>query len=379
MIDKVGKSCTGCGTCEARCPFGAISFEKDTIGFAYPHINAEKCTKCNLCESACPALADLNCIKHSAGTCYAAFASDKPKSSSSGGSFYAIAKKIIADGGVAYGAAMTDGVSIRHERIDDPSSIDRLCGSKYIQSFISPDIFKSVETDLKKGLPVIFSGTPCQVAGLRLYLRKDFDNLYTIDLVCHGVPSPGVFSDYIRYCEKLRHQSIAGFLCRDNRAGWNNIFKSTIKYTCGKEEYNTGLANLWNRIFFSELITRMSCHECRFTQMHRVGDLTLGDFWGIKTVRDYAVSRGVSLLMCNTPKGKRLLSEANINIEPATTNIKEHPNLFHPTKANTQREEFQQYYLTHGFAETVKRYFGFSPWLDFKLRVHSRLHKFLGR
>lgn len=379
MIDKVGKSCTGCGACEARCPFDAITFKEGNNSFVYPAINPDKCTKCNLCERVCPTLVNLDNLQHKYVYSYAASLAKKPVEASSGGGFYSIAKSTIAAGGVVYGALMSPDMTVRHSRIDDVSSLHGLCGSKYVQSIIAPDIFKRIESDLKDGIQVLFSGTPCQVAGLRLYLRKDFENLYTIDLVCHGVPSPAIFADYIKYCSKLRRRAVSSFLCRDNRHGWNNIFKSTIMYANGKEEYNTGLANLWNRIFFSELITRPSCHECRFTRTERIGDLTLGDFWGIETVPEDVKRKGVSLILCNTEKGRFLLSNTELNLIESETNIKEHPNLYRPTTANPRSSEFMQYYHENGFSKAIKRYFGFSAWLDFKLRVHSKMNRLIQR
>lgn len=375
MIDRVGISCTGCGSCEARCPFGAIGFKTDTNGFTYPHIDVERCTKCNLCERSCPVSNELTTESNDSITTYAAFATEKPSQSSSGGSFYSIAHAVLSNGGVVYGAYLTTDLNVIHIRVDNKESLYKLCGSKYVQSLISPDLYKSIETDLKNEKQVLFIGTPCQVAGVKLFLRRNYENFYTIDLICHGVPSPKVFSDFINYCKKLRRHKITGFIFRDNRDGWNNIFKSTIKYEDSIQEYNTGLSNLWNRLFFSELITRPSCHECRFATTQRVGDLTLGDFWGIKNVPVAIHNKGVSLILCNTHKGRELLSISPLTLIESKTNRTEHPNLYNPTPMNPDKADFQDYYNANGFSKAVKRYFGFSKWLDFKLRLYSILSK----
>lgn len=375
MIDKVGKSCTGCGSCEARCPYNAISHTQSSDGFYYPFIDPTACTGCNLCERVCPALVETSTLLQVPLASYAANTLHKPLLSSSGGSFHAIAKKFISGGGFVCGATISEDVHVKHVLINKLDDLKKLCGSKYVQSHINSTCYKLIENSLRSGNKVLFVGTPCQVAGIKLYLRKEYDNLFTIDLICHGVPSPGIFADYIAYCSKLRHKSIYSFVCRDNRDGWNKYFKSTIKYSDGTEEYNSALSNLWNRIFFSELITRTSCHECRFTQTNRVGDITLGDFWGLKECDQFTEKTGASLLLCNTRKGADLLKTSQLNIIEAYTDQKNHPNLYNPTLPNPLRSQFMTDYSTEGFNGICKKYFGFSAWLDLKIRIYSWLKR----
>lgn len=377
MIDKVLKDCTGCGACGDKCPVGAISFKYNNEGFAYPEISVDTCTNCNLCEQACPILsidAGYNKIKS-----YASFSYSKPKESSSGGMFYSFASAIIEDNGVVYGAAFNNEMQLSHLRVDRIDDLKKLCGSKYVQSDCS-GIYKQVYQDLKSGIKVLFSGTPCQVSGLKKYLRKDYEYLYTVDLICHGVPSPRIFADWIRYCETLRNKRVVGFLTRDNREGWDNRFRSTLYFENDKEEYNSMLSNLWNRIFFSELATRQSCANCKFASLNRQGDITLGDFWGIDNVCPEMYEKsGVSLIQVNTLKGQSLFERISYlsKIQESSTTEKEHPNLYHPTQGNPQREQFMRDYSQHGFAFVIKRYFGYTRWLDLKIRLNTFLNNII--
>lgn len=373
MIDSVGIDCCGCRACSAACPSSAIKFRKNGIGFDYPIIDSHLCTECNLCQRVCPALND--CDSSTSISSFAAYAKDKPNESSSGGAFFSIAKKIIQAGGVVYAASFDKSKTIKHRRIDNISDIIQLCGSKYVQSEIEQNVYRQVRKDLGANKSILFVGTPCQIAGLKGFLHKRYDNLFTIDLVCHGVPSPQIFCDYITYCERIRFKEISNFIFRDNRDGWNNDFKSTIVYYNGRCEYNTLLSNLWNRIFFSELCSRQCCHTCKYARLQRLGDITLGDFWGIKGDFD---TNGVSLVLCNSLKGKTLIEESGLVLFNAYTNSSEHPNLYKPTQPNPQSIEFEQYYQEQGFKRAMKRYFEYTPWLDFKVKIYRIVSSIIG-
>ena len=378
MIDIVGENCTGCSTCVSRCPKQCISFFDRNCGFGYPVIDAQNCIKCNLCAFVCPVLNDIspNLYKQKS---FAAQAVDISAGSASGGAFSSIASLVISSGGIVFGAAYVNGDEVRHIPVESVSDLSKLYGSKYVQSIIPVHTFHQIKCELNKGRKVLFSGTPCQIEGLKLFLRNSYDNLILIDLICHGVPSIKVFKEYIAFCEKLRGKKVQDFRFRDNRDGWDNIFKSTIMFEDGTEEYNSPLANLWNRIFFSELVTRPSCTNCKFTSINRCGDLTLGDFWGIGELSKITKNKGVSLILCNTAKGWDVLQKSGLNLVEAHTNELEHPNLYHPTKRNIQTKEFEEYYIKHGFDKAIKKYFNYSQWLDFKIRVYMKLKKFTKR
>lgn len=376
MINKLGDSCCGCNACGDVCPHGAIIFKMNKEGFLFPHIDAHKCTVCNICEKICPIIQPStgNTILSS----YAAYSHEKPSTSSSGGMFSVFASEIISINGVVYGAAYNNQMYLKHTRITNSRDINKLCGSKYVQSDCS-GIYKQVKKDLFDNRIVLFSGTPCQVAALRNFLRKDYDNLILIDLICHGVPSPGLFADYLKFCSQLRGKGIDNFIIRDNREGWDNNFRSTITYAGGKKEYNSMLTNLWNRIFFSELAIRKNCKQCNFANMNRIGDISLGDFWGIEKIKPTMYNKsGVSLLLINSNKGYQLFHKIkhSITADLATTCEKEHPNLYHSTRQNPHREEFMKDYLKSGFAFIANKYFGYNKILDFKVQIILLINKF---
>lgn len=371
MIDIVGDKCMGCAACHDICSQNAISFVINKEGFNYPVINNQICTKCNICEKVCPVLNEN--ANYSTKYTYAI----KPKNysfsshSSSGSAFFYLAKTVIDEGGIVYGAAFDKHLYLQHCRVDNLSELHKLCGSKYIQSDCT-NIYNLVKSDLKSNNTVLFVGTPCQVSGLKLFLRKDYCNLITIDLICHGVPSPGLFKQYISYCKKRRGKTVSNFLFRDNRGIWDSNFKSTLLFNDGTEEHNSMLTNLWNRIFFSELFSRKSCGECKFSKLERIGDITLGDFWGIAEKQpSFYDNRGVSLLRINTNTGNKLFQmiKENIYVVEEDTSESYHPNLYHPTRFNKLRSEAMNDFNNYGFSYIAKKYFNYTILLDFKVRL----------
>ncbi len=379
MIDKLKEECCGCGSCADICPHKAINFNKNKEGFLFPMIDETNCIKCNVCEHVCPILNKPkgNFIIES----YAAYTLNKPSNSSSGGIFSVLASEILSQNGVIYGAAYDNNMYLRHIQVHRIEDLPSLCGSKYVQSDCI-GIYKQVRKDLMNNKKVLFAGTPCQTAGLKNFLRKDYDNLIMLDLICHGVPSPGIFKDYLEFCSKLRKKRIKNFIIRDNRDGWNNHFKSTIIYSNKKEEYNSMLSNLWNRIFFSELAIRKSCEDCKFANKNRIGDISLGDFWGIENVnRNMYNKKGVSLILLNTTKGESLFMKLRdkIKAEVAYTNEKEHPNLYHSIKQDIRRTEFMQDYIHQGFSYIANKYFNYNKTLDFKIKLSILFNRYIKR
>lgn len=373
MISRVGDNCYGCAACHDICPYQAISFKQDNTGFFYPQINISLCIQCNLCEKICPALNSLK--TNETRYTYAVKTKNYQASpySSSGGAFFIIANTILRQNGVIYGAAYDQNMQLIHMRVESQDALRKLCGSKYIQSNLS-GIFLSIKNDIKLGKEILFVGTPCQTSALRLFLRKDYSNIYIIDLLCHGVPSSGIFAEYIKYIEKLRKKKVSNFIIRDNREGWNRIFKSTIKYSDNTEEYNSMLSNLWNHVFFSEKIIRKSCANCKFANSKRIGDITLGDFWGIDKILPKAYDqRGVSLLKINTQKGEHLFAkiQGDIIAFEAETSETEHPNLFHPTTQSPERDKVLFDFSRFGFSYMIKKHFGYSKVLDLKIKLKS--------
>lgn len=304
--------CYGCRACEQICPREAISMHPNQEGFIYPTIDQKKCIDCGLCERVCPTQ-EINKEKllyPEKTVVYAAWNSDLSSrlKSTSGGLFFVLATKVILNGGVVYGVAMDESMTVAHRRVENVEDLAKLRGSKYVQSD-TRNTFSEVKKDLLKGIQVLFSGTPCQIAGLRGFLQKDYSNLVTIDLVCHGTPSPMIFKKHIDYLNNMRGQ-IKSFQFRDKKkSGW----RAYVSYECEngvKESCTTG-NDFYCYAFYSNWINRESCYLCEYSQARRVGDITLSDFWGgERTVKALKVQRkyGYNLVVCNTMKGQDLFN-----------------------------------------------------------------------
>ncbi len=313
MIKIIDKSkCSGCYACADICPKNCISMVLDSEGFKYPSVNNEQCVSCGLCEKTCPII-DKPENNETTPLVFAAINKNVETriSSSSGGIFTLLAEEIINNGGVVFGAAFADDFkSVEHIAVTEIKSLFKLRGSKYLQSQIGK-AYKEAESYLKEGLPVYFSGTPCQIAGLYSYLGKEYENLYTQDLICHGVPSPYVWKKYVEYREKIAKSITQGVFFRHKRSGWKKfslqfVFKNSV------EHIQTLSDDLYMKGFLSNLFLRPSCHNCSFKTVNRIADITLADFWGVeKTDLDMDDDKGTSLILIHSKKGKLLLEKIN--------------------------------------------------------------------
>ena len=297
--------CCGCSACNAVCPQKAISMKLDSKGFLAPVINEERCVHCNLCRNVCSFHLNNTC-DHSVLSGYAMSHSDAAvlKKSRSGGAFYALASVIINDfNGSVWGAAFDESLKVIHTKITSVNELSRLQGSKYVQSEMG-EAFEDVYKELQTGKYVLFSGTACQVAGLESYLKKKRSNtehLLTCDIICQGVPSPAVYKDYLDYLENKYKKKLSYFNFRDpSRIGWEGHEESFSFAGSSKRYYSRSFSNLYYRYYMRE-----SCFECKYTNLHRPGDFSLGDFWGIKEkYPDYYEKNGNSLVLINSEKGE---------------------------------------------------------------------------
>ena len=302
--------CTGCSACANMCPHDAISIHTDKEGFLMPSIDNRKCVECKLCEKACPIVNNVN-LKHSQCENAYAFWDNRTRTlSSSGGAFSAIATWIRERDGVVYGAAWQNEFQCVHIGCPADQDIAPLRGSKYLQSDIK-NTFREVRIELNKGKYVLFTGTPCQIAGLRSFLLKPYDKLITVDIVCHGVPSNELFSNYINKLKREypKYASSDGFEFR-NRRGWGYSPAPTVQ-NCRLRPL-TGISNLYMAAFEKAATFRESCYNCHFNGLSRVGDITIADFWGIGalgTPFKHDVSKGVSLLLLNSEVGKQIVND----------------------------------------------------------------------
>lgn len=326
---KDNKDCCGCSSCVQICPKKCITLRQDGEGFLYPSVDEASCIGCGKCEKACPMLHEAEKRKPE-GT-FAAVNPDEAVRlhSSSGGIFSLLSEYVIGRGGVVFGAAFNEKWEVVHGYSETLGGLAAFRGSKYVQSRIGT-AYSDAERFLKDGRLVLFSGTPCQIAGLRRYLGKGYGNLLAVDFICHGVPSPGIFNEYLDV--KSRKGKITGVNFRDKAAGWKT-YSVTFEYAgadSGRDsrEYSGRDSRVYNTDsymigFLSNLTLRPSCYDCRFREGRSGSDITLGDFWGINKIRpDLDDDKGLSLVTVRTPQAAEILrslpcSLTEMNLEEA--------------------------------------------------------------
>ena len=305
------KSCCGCQVCKNICPTQSIRMIKKKDGFIYPSINKNSCINCDKCDNMCPIInfkKNQNYVQRKAYLAYS-FNKEDLLLSSSGAMFPVIAKKIIEANGIVIGAAYNGKNLVEHKVIENVNDLSKIQGSKYIQSNIK-DNYLIAENALKKGKYVLFSGTPCQIAGLKFYLKKDYDKLITQDIICHGVPSERIYKEYLKYLENKYHSKIVYINQRDKSTGWDN-YSVKVVFSNGKiyKEYFTD--DYFMRIYLSDKILRYSCYDCKYKGDNRLSDITLADFWNVNKVipKIENTNEGISLIIVHTDKGERFINE----------------------------------------------------------------------
>ncbi len=267
--------CTGCGTCYNACPCNAILMVADKEGFLYPIIDEVKCSNCGVCKEICPILATERNLNSPNPECFAFSACDELRAeSASGGAFPAIAEVILNEGGYVCGAAFDENMTVRHTIINNKDDLQKLKNSKYVQSDVG-QCYAEIKILLNSDKKVLFSGTPCQVAGLQSFLSQNYENLFTIDLICHGTPSDKVFKKYLEE-KTIDGEKVLNVNFRDKINGWSNYLTTTTTTTV------PALTDSYMKAFLANLSLRKSCGNCKFNSLPRSGDLTIGDFWGIE-------------------------------------------------------------------------------------------------
>ena len=312
-------SCCGCRACELACPKSAIKMEQNAEGFLYPVVDENLCINCGICNTVCP-IEQCDKYKNEPIKVYAAYNLNQKarKKSSSGGIFIAIAKEILNRKGRVYGAAFDDKLNLYHIGIENELNLDKLIGSKYIQSD-TLDSFRKIKQDLIENKWVYFVGTPCQVAGLKTFLRKEYGRLITSDLVCHGVPSIKIFKIFVDVLEKKWFGKIIDYKFRDKRInGWSCSSSSALSISQkGKrqEHMYDKIMNSYQAAFLSGSINREACYKCPFACKKRIGDITIADYWGVKAVFPNIDYRdGVSVISLNTNKAISLFDNIKSNL-----------------------------------------------------------------
>lgn len=368
------ENCSGCSACYSICPKKAISMVEDEEGFLYPEVDYTKCINCNKCMEVCNFHKENDSL--SLIDTFAIKASDEErKRSQSGGLFAVISEVILEAGGVVYGCVFNEKFEAVHERADTKLGRDLMRHSKYVQSN-KLDTFCQVLEDLKQGKKVLFTGTSCEVVGLISFIENknlEFSkNLYCVDLICHGVPSPLVWRDYLNWESKKTRGKIKNVVCRNKQFfGWHSHV-TTIKFS----NLRTVESMTFTELFGSDCILRPACYECPYKDIYHKSDITMGDCWGIeKNLPSMDDNKGVSLALVNSEKGSKLLELATNKLEIRQINIRDF--LQEPLKkAITKpdnREVFWQDYKSKDFFFIAKKYGKYKALNDFKWKIKKYL------
>lgn len=317
MINIKDKSkCCGCHNCANSCPKNCITMKKDSEGFLYPVVDESKCINCNICENVCPIIKQYKFQKNFKPIVLGIYNKNKNirKKSTSGGVFYELACYVISKNGVVFGAKYDDNLNVIHSYTETIEGVFDFMGSKYVQSNVS-DNYKKVLEFLKEKRLVLFSGTPCQVAALKLFLKKDYENLICCDFVCEGVPSEKFLKSYIEHYENKYKSKVTKFEFRNKKNGWLN-FSTCIYFENGKKKYIYRKFSILCNLLFSAISFRPSCYDCKYRELNSNSDFKLADFWKVtqsqKTKYNYF---GVSHIVINSKKGKKIFDEIDENFE----------------------------------------------------------------
>lgn len=304
MIEiKEKYACCGCHGCAQVCPRKCITMQPDEEGFLYPIVDKQLCIDCGLCEKVCPVL-HSNPIEADTPTAYVAQATQEEirSISSSGGFFSVLAEYVFSQQGVVYGVVMENQI-VKHVRVANTSGLHPLRGSKYVQSDVGTT-YQQAKRDLMDGKLVLFTGTPCQIEGLKRFLGKAYENLLCMDFICHGVPSPAVWKSYVSYREKKANAKAVNVFFRRKHFGWK-AFTMQFEFDNGTEEVHMHNDDLYMHAFLHDLSLRPSCYQCSFKKLNRVSDFTVADFWGInKVCPEMNDDKGASLVIVHSQKGK---------------------------------------------------------------------------
>lgn len=372
------EQCTGCSLCASRCPKQCITMTEGLLGHLYPQIDQNLCIDCKLCQRGCPSLHPVTRSYPLAG--YAAWAKDIKdyKSSTSGAMASVLSAYTIEQGGVVYGCSVLPGIEISHIRIDSIEDLYKLKGSKYVQSSIL-SVLSQIKADIKNGMKVLFIGTPCQVAAVKNMYRNQPDNLFLVDIICHGTPSNAFLKKYIINDKHINVRDVTNIRFREPGAYKLTISSRTEVLYKSSSLYEERYHDLYLNTFIDGFTFRKSCYNCPYTNSKRISDITIGDFWGLGAEKPYNIPEhqyGVSAVLSITEKGQRLVNavkdKINIYQRSPEEAIKGNEQLRHPKQMDKRIEIFQKFAT---FDNTSVLY----PLLNLDRIVKYKLKKLLKR
>ena len=359
MIDKVSvQECAICGACINACPVDAISLDKVHLDFRYPQIKEDICIHCNQCEKACPILGNKGKPDEGYPVAFAAKSENDSMRmrSSSGGAFYELASQMLHDGGYVCGAVFDDKFHVKHILSNAEEDVLRMMGSKYAQSDVRY-CYREVKDVLEKGCKVLFSGCPCQVAGLRTFLGKEYPNLLLVELICHGIPSDHMLQTYIGMQERKYGARLTRIEFRNKKKGWHN---SSVRMEFGHHRtYSKPItADAYMNGFLGSVTLKPTCYQCHFRNFTAGSDIILGDFWGAEVELPEDDNKGISAILVNSGKGMDIIDRCNLALTPANveTVIKYNKNLLCSAAPSPQRSSFYASADTNGLEEAIRIY-----------------------
>ena len=382
MINVENKAkCSGCHACVSICPKCCISMKRDEEGFLYPVVDESACISCGLCEKVCPIINPKKIDKNKEDIkAYAAYTKNEEirKKSSSGGIFTEIAAYIINKGGVVFGASFDESWGVKHVCVDNIDDLSKFRGSKYVQSTIG-NTYKEAKEYLDNGKMVLFTGTPCQIGGLYSYLNRDYDNLITQDLICHGVPSPAVWEKYLEYQDKVHSgRKLQSIAFKSKKTGWKRY---SMQLCYDDDEYLVPVGKDYMlQVFLKNLCLRPSCYNCSFKTKIRQSDITLADFWGIENVLpNIDDDKGISLILLNSKAGNKIFDEISSNIWQKDVDfeegIKYNSSMIQSPTIHKKRESYMKCFDKYEFDVVAKRYLKKPLWIRMKQTARNFLKR----
>ena len=347
LKNNINKFCTGCRACELSCPKNCISMKEDSEGFIYPEIDKTKCVDCGKCLKVCPVVNDINVkdrLDNKEVYGYRLENKEELLLSSSGGAFTSIVESFCDNNYAIFGVKFDENLKAVHDYITDKKDIQIFRKSKYVQSDVN-DSYKKTKEFLNKEYKVLFTGTPCQIAGLKKYLNKEYENLLAVEIICHGVPSKKVLNKYLefeekRYNSKVQHINFREKVKKDNKYNSRNL---KLVFENGKEIIEDNHKNIYLKGFHKGLFYRPSCYSCKFADTKRYADITIADSWGIENIhKDIDVHKGHSLVILNTAKGKQYFNTKQKEIIKLNEQfvIDNNAQYSRPTKVHKNRDKF---------------------------------------